>query len=331
MKQESAEKVQIGIVGVGKMGELHLSKYLQLADVNVVGIFDTDPKKALSVSQKFGVKVYQDLAALLFEVDAVIISTHTTSHFQNSKLALESGTHVLVEKPMCAAPEEARELVRLAEKNALVLQVGYQERFRLKRLTDHLHDQNVRFVDVHWLATELPREPTIDVISDLLVHPLDMVLSLIGSEIKTFNVTGAKILTSMIDLVSVRLEFQNGAAANLWISRVSSHRERRLYLFSSKEQASINFITNHIEVLRPSSGILEKLSFSLETGDLKPDVLLEQCASFVTAVKNGTPPLVSGRNGLKVLELADAVRRQIQGPSAREPQISEPRELTDGL
>lgn len=311
MRKEPGNKVRIGIIGIGKMGELHLAKYLQLENVEVVGLYDTDKIRSKFIAEKYGLTEFGDLTSLFFEVDAVSIASHTDSHFLVCKAALESGTHVLIEKPMCGRSEQARELVRLAEKNRLILQVGYLERFRLNRLANRLGNPRVKFIDVHWLATELPREPSVDVIDDLLVHPLDMVLSLIQDEVKTVSVIGSRMLTPLLDMVSVRIDFIGGAAANLWISRVSSHRERRLYLFSDKEQASINFITNHIEILRPIAGIIEKNSFSLESENSKPDVLLEQCKSFIECVQLGNKPLISGEHGLRVLELAEAIRNHI--------------------
>lgn len=306
------------------MGELHLKKYNALANVELVGVYDKDTTRSETAATNHNTKSFQNLSELLFEVDAVSIASHTDSHYENCKRALEAGTHVLVEKPMCGNPKEARELVQLAEKNSLILQVGYLERYRFNRLLAHLTSTNIRFVDVHWNATELPREKSIDVISDLLVHPLDMVLSLIPSDVSGFSVTGSKMVTDLLDIVSVRLEFRNGAQANLWISRVASHRERKLYLFSDTEQATINFITNHVELMRPAFGTLEKVSFSLENGGSKPDVLLEQCADFIESVKTGRAPTVSGKQGLRVLETADAIRKRsletqyIPEPSFRE-------------
>lgn len=312
------EKVRIGIIGVGRMGEFHLQKYLALSEAQVVGVFEPDSKRHAHLTSTYGVTVFPTLQSLLFEADAVVIASHTQAHFLTCKQALEAGVHALVEKPLCDNIEEASELIEIAERNQLILQVGYLERFRLNRFVAHLSSRDVQYADLHWLATSLPRESSLDVIGDILVHPLDMALSLFGEAPTEVSATAKPFLTPLNDFAQVHLSFSRGRKCNLTVSRVSSHRERRCFLITPNEQASFNFLSNHVETVHAKNGELHKTSYTLDEKTPLFDALLEQSRSFIHSVKTNSIPHVSGIHALDVLHTIQQIRAtMIMAPTTR--------------
>jgi predicted dehydrogenase len=299
--------LKIGVIGVGKMGTLHLQKYLQNPDVAVSGIYDSNPETCTKF-QTVGVKVYTNLDELLFDSDAVSIATPTDTHFATTKRALENGVHVLIEKPISHHVEEAEKLVRLAKEKDLIIQVGFVERFRYRTLTQSFSPAKVLFIEGDRLAPCPGRESEIDVVSDLMIHDLDLVLALIPEEPSHVSAVGLPIITRLSDVANARLEFPGGAVVNLTASRVSDKPMRKFRVFSSNSYASIDFINNTVDVAQRDS---RRAIAHLTMGYSDLDALRDQCLQFIQCVQRREKPLVSGEDGLRALRVAQAIKDRI--------------------
>ena len=305
-------KVRIGVAGAGKMGTYHLQKYLQMPDVEVVGVYDPDPARVESLRKTYSIRGFNKLDDLLFESDGVTIASPTPTHYPVARQAIEAGVHVLVEKPLTDKTHEAEELVRLARHHKVILQVGFIERFRYVSLARAFDIAPVRFIEGHRLSSSLSREGTIDVVMDLMIHDLDLALSLMGSEPTHISAVGVEVLTSHYDIANVRLEFPDGGVANLTASRVSNKPFRKFRTFSHHTYGSMDFISNTVEVyFRDSKGIASR---TIENAQL--DALSEQCRHFVQCIREERQPLVTGEDGLRALRVAHAIRQKIDERSA---------------
>lgn len=307
------DKLKIGIAGVGKMGALHLEKYLRMSDVEVAGIHETDRERIRLVEEKFGVRSFAKFSDLLFEVDGIVIAASTAAHYALARQAFEAGVHAFVEKPIAARESEALELVRLARQHKTVLQVGFIERFRYVALAREFPHSPVRFIESHRLTVSPGRETSVDVVSDLMIHDVDLALSLMGAEPSQVSAIGTPVLTSQCDIASVRLEFPHGGVANLSASRVSHRPLRKFRTFSAQAYASMDLIANSIEVFsRDEAGTIRRRAH--ENPGL--DALGEQCRHFVDSIRGRVAPLVSGDDGLRALRMAELIQRKIDERAA---------------
>lgn len=305
----TAPKTRIGIIGVGRMGEYHLRKILALASVETVGFFEANAQRAAKLSTDYGCTAFTSIEDLLFECDAVIIASPTELHFAHVHAALEQGVHVLVEKPMASTVAEAEKLVELARARQLVLQVGMVERYRLAKLAQSIPLGRIRFLETHRLTPQLPRDKDIDVVSDLMIHDLDLALSLAHMDPVHISAVGMRVLTGNPDVANVRLEFPDGAVMNLNASRVSGEPLRRLRVFAENAYASFDFQLN--TATWASGGVGQAIEkHAVEQRQVDP--LLEQAEHFEHCVRSGQPPLVSGVDGLRALRIAEQVLAKIR-------------------
>jgi len=309
----SSAVLNVGIIGVGRMGELHLKKFLANPDCRVSGVFEANAERRQQLEETYSVKGYAQLSDILFDSDAVVIAAPTALHYSIARQALEAGVHVLVEKPMTETVREAETLVELARAKKLLFQVGFVERYRYLALSKISSPSTIRFIECDRLSLAPGRETTVDVVSDLMIHDLDLVLSLIREEPSYISATGVPIITKQCDMASVRLEFPGGAVANLSASRVSAKVMRKFRLFSMDAYASIDLLTNASEVFsRGKDNQIERKTY--ESSAL--DALKEQCEQFVNAVAKGGPPGVSGHDGLRALRVAIEIQRKIEERAA---------------
>lgn len=300
--------IKIGVIGVGKMGEYHLRKYSSLDGVEVIGIYDSNPSRAEELSAQYGILSFASPADLFFEVDAVTIATPTPTHYAVARLALESGVHVLIEKPIAESVTEAEELVRLAESKGLVLQVGLIERFRFRALAGEVSRGAVRFIETQRLSPNLARDAKADVVTDLMIHDLDLVLALMGEDPCHVSAIGVRVLTDELDLANVRLEFLSGAAVNLNVSRVSHEPVRKFRVFYDDAYASLDFLHNSVKVYSrtpdPAIQLVRK-----ERPEVDP--LRDQITDFVDCVRTGRKPVVTGQDGIRALRFARIILQKI--------------------
>lgn len=307
MSATSARSIRIAVIGVGYLGRFHAQKYAQLADVELVAVVDADQATAARVGAELNIEAATDYADVLKRVDAVSIAVPTPLHHQIGCAALRGGVHVLMEKPIATTVEQARELVALAAECHCVLQVGHLERFNPAILAAVDRLGTPRFVESHRLAPFKQRGTDVSVVLDLMIHDIDLIQELVGKPIASIDAVGATIFSGEIDIVNARLHFEGGCVANTTASRISLKQERKIRIFQDDAYLSIDMQQKVLTVIRkkdsapvesPAQVAIEEESF--EQGD----ALLAEIQAFVAAIRNGSPPLVSGEDGLRALETA---------------------------
>lgn len=307
-------KIRVGVVGVGYLGRIHAKIYAALPGVELAGVVDTDPQVARTVAAEYGCPAYDGVDGLLGQVDAVSVVVPTVHHLSVARPFLEQGVHMLMEKPLAPNYDEARTLVELAEKAGVIFQVGHLERFNAGVMALAEHARDPRFIEVHRLGGFVERATDVDVVTDLMIHDIDIVLSLVKSEIREVSAMGLPVLTEHVDIANARLEFENGAVANVTASRVSNKKERRLRVFAKHAYFALNYIDQQIEMVRalPSAtpgARAEMVHERLTIAAKQP--LDAELHAFIESVRNGTPPLVNGRTGLQALKVALLVKEKI--------------------
>jgi predicted dehydrogenase len=311
--------LRVGVIGVGYLGRFHAQKYAQLTDATLIGIFDLDPERAKSVATETNCRAFDDVDALIDATDALSIASNTPSHHDLVARCLAKGRHVFVEKPIAETSEQAAALVKAAAKNNLKLQVGHIERFNPALIAARKHMHDVRFIECHRLAAFKHRGADVDVVLDLMIHDLDVILSIVDSEPARVSAMGLPVLTEKIDIANARIEFDNGAVANVTASRVSTGAQRKLRIFQAQQYMGVDFGEARVQRVTRSAdwdGVEDPLDLS-ETSYDRGDALLAEIDSFVTAIREDRPVVVSGHDGQRVLELAEAILERMQQRGAR--------------
>ena len=312
------EKLRIGVVGAGYLGKFHAQKYYRMPDVDLVGIVDTDAGQGEKVAQENQTTYFPDHSSLFGKVDAVSIAAPTPVHYSIAKDFLANGVDVLIEKPITSLLDDADDLIQLADSKGLIIQVGHLERFNPAVLALDGKIDQPRFIESHRLSIFQGRCTDVSVVLDLMIHDIDLILNLVRSEPKTVNAAGISVISGNVDIANARLEFLNGAVANVTASRISAKNERKLRLFQKDAYISIDFANHKITLVHPdasqAAGIIpgmkiEQLSFD------KSDALDDELKSFVHAVKNRQQPLVTGKMGRDALKTALSIMSQIQETS----------------
>ena len=301
-------KLRAAVIGVGYLGRFHAQKFAMLDDVELVGVVDASAERAAEVAAEVGTQAFTDHREVLPLVDMVSVVVPTQYHFEVARDAFEAGCHVLLEKPVTRTVEEADQLVTLAREKNLIFQVGHLERFNPAILALHGVINNPRFIESHRLAPFKPRGTDVNVVLDLMIHDIDIILSIVGCPIKTVNSVGVPVLSSEVDIANARLQFENGCVANVTASRVSREAMRKVRIFQSDAYISIDYQDRKIAIYRKLAGesmipglpniTMEQKSFE------QSDALLEEVRSFVEVVKSGGRPVVSGEDGRRALEVA---------------------------
>ncbi len=308
-------KLRAGVIGVGYLGRFHAQKYASLPDVDLVGVVDADPVRGQEVAQEVATEFFGDLSELIARVDIVSIVVPTQLHFQVAKACLEAGVHILLEKPVTQTVEQAEELIDLARQRNLVFQVGHLERFNpaVVALDGVLH--NPMFIESHRLAPFKSRGTDVNVVLDLMIHDIDIILNMVRSPIKTINSVGVPVLSAEVDIANARLQFENGCVANVTASRVSRDAMRRIRIFQPDAYISIDYQTRKIGIFRKDGDGIPIPSLPhvtmAETSFSQGDPLLDEIKAFVQSVARGLPPVVSGEDGMRALEVALAINKKL--------------------
>lgn len=306
----TSKRTRVAVVGVGHLGRYHAQKYQILSDqVEFVGVCDLRVNQGRQVAAELKVPFFERPEDLIGKVDAVSVAANTPSHFALGKLFLENGIHVHMEKPLAATSKEGETLCDLAEKKGLVLQVGHVERFNpaLKAAREKL--QRPLFIECHRLAPFKPRSLDVDVVLDVMIHDLDVILSLVKSEPVKVSAVGSPVITKKVDIANARLEFASGTVANVTASRVSQNTQRKFRVFQPNQYLSIDFTTGEVNLLtktgewRDGEIPLDAESWSMEKGD----ALLEEEMAFLKSVRGEAEVEVSGRDGQRALKLAEQI------------------------
>jgi predicted dehydrogenase len=303
-------KLKTAVVGVGHLGRFHAQKHKMIDEVQLIGVCDVSREQAAKVAAELGVEAFSDTKELIKKgVQAVTVSASTPAHYDLVKTFLEAGVHVLVEKPIASTSVQALELVELAEHKKVKLQVGHVERFNPAFEAVREKITQPRFIECHRLAPFKVRSTDVDVVLNLMIHDLDVVLSLVKSEPVSVSAVGSPVLTKVLDLANARIEFANGTVANLTASRVSQNAQRKFRVFQPNQYVSIDFQIGEVNILtktgewKDDNLPIDHQQFNLEKGD----ALLAETRSFIDSVISDRPTLVSGRDGLQALKLAEAI------------------------
>jgi len=305
---------RVAVIGGGHLGRFHAQKFAAMDNCHLVGVCDLNKEQAHKVATEVGASAFFDYKDLLGQVDAVLIATPTTTHFEVAKFFLENNIHVHVEKPLTETVAQAEELCFLAKTKHLVLQVGHVERFNpaLVAAKDKLGVP--LFLEVHRLAPFKPRSIDVDVVLDLMIHDLDVVMSLVKSPVKSVSAVGTPVLTKTYDIANVRLEFESKAVANLTASRVSLNSTRKFRVFQKSQYLSIDFGSGEVHLTTKTGEWVpgEEPPLSIESWNLeKGDALMAEDKAFISAVRGEGPCLVTGEDGLNALRVAELIRADI--------------------
>ena len=304
------EQLRVAVIGVGYLGRFHALIYSRLPQVRLVGVVDADPVRASAVASEAGCAAFTDLAAIIDQVDAVSVVVPTTAHLAVAEPLLSRGIHLLLEKPIAGTRAEGERIVALADRAGAILQIGHLERFNAGVMALAEHIDRPRFVETQRLGEFVERATDVDVVSDLMIHDLDIILSLMGSELRSVSAVGTPVLTDRVDIANARLEFANGAVANAVASRVSDRRIRHIRVFQEHKYLSLDFIAQTIDIayprLVPGASRPEIVRERIQVEPVKP--LDREIEAFVACVREGRRPLVDGRVGLEALDLALRVR-----------------------
>lgn len=313
--------LKIGLIGTGHLGKIHLRLLKELEIWQLVGFYDANAEVAAKVSAEYSIKAFTSLPELLAEVDAVDIVTPTLSHFELAKMALFAGKHVFLEKPITHTIEEAETLVRLAQEKGLVGQVGHVERFNPAFLALQGKEMNPMFIEGHRLAMWNPRGTDVSVVLDLMIHDLDILLSVVKSPIKEVHANGVAVLADSPDIANVRITFENGCVANLTASRISMKNMRKIRFFQKNTYISVDFWEKKTDIIRLAATGEESIEgkqqiFNFDTGNGMKQMVMEipeievvnsikmELAEFAAAITDNAPVRVSFHAGCQALKAA---------------------------
>lgn len=313
--------LKIGVLGAGHLGKIHLKCIQQIPEYELIGFYDSDVANAQKVAEDFNLKAFDSIEALIDATDVVDIVTPTVSHFSCAAQSLKKSRHVFIEKPVVATPEEANELIALARKAKVKVQVGHVERFNPAFLAVQNSLNNPLFIEAHRLAQFNPRGTDVPVILDLMVHDIDIVLSSIRSKVKSISASGVAVVSDTPDITNARITFENGAVANLTASRISLKNMRKARFFQKDAYITVDFLEKQSEIVRmksiskepddPMAMVIDlgegkgSKQISFEKPEIGPvNAIKMELEKFYEAIINDKTPAVSIEDGVEVLRLA---------------------------
>lgn len=320
--------LKIGVLGAGHLGKIHIKCLKEISQYEIVGFYDPLDEIAANVENEYGVKRFLSLDELVDAVQVVDIVTPTVSHFDCALKALKKFRHVFLEKPIVTTLEEARELIKIAEEANVKVQVGHVERFNPAFLAAMPYFNKPMFIETHRLAQFNPRGTDVPVILDLMIHDIDIILSVVKSNIKKINATGVAVVSDTPDIANARIEFDNGCVANLTASRISLKNMRKSRFFQRDAYISVDYLTKELEVARikdfnPAEGAPMGFLLNLGAGKSPKQILFdrpiiqqtnaikEELESFYNSIVNDTTPSVTINDGYSALEVAHGIIEKI--------------------
>lgn len=316
--------LKIGVFGVGHLGKFHLNNWKEISGIELVGFYDPNDQVAGEVIEKYQLHRFDNADALIDACDAIDVVAPTNYHFDCCEKAIKKGRHIFVEKPLAHTMQEARLLVKLAEESGIKFQVGHVERFNPAFLALKNVALNPVFIEVHRLAQFKPRGTEVSVILDLMIHDIDIILSIVKSDVKTISASGVAVLTETPDIANVRIEFHNGCVANLTSSRISMKQMRKMRVFQKDAYIGIDFLNKKTEIIKlKEESDTNAFSFDLETPSGKrtiavanpaiPEVnaIKKELEEFRDAILNNTRPVVSELDGLMAMDVAHQILEKI--------------------
>ena len=322
------EKLKIGVIGTGHLGKLHTKMFTEIENCELVGIYDSNSEQAKNVSEEYKVLAANSIDELLDKVDAVSIAAITSAHYEIAKKCFEKDIHVFVEKPITATIPQAEELVKISNDKNLNLQVGHIERFNPALVSMEKYMLEPKFIQTDRLAQFNPRGTDVAVVLDLMIHDIDIILSLVKSEVKNVLANGVAIVSDNLDIANARIQFENGAVANVTASRISQKKMRKMRIFQQDGYIALDFVTGVAELFRlvplDSEDSTSFISLGeLGVGDKKRKLVYEQPEQkeinalkyelqlFIKSVLKNEKPVVSGEDGLRALKVAEIIINKI--------------------
>jgi predicted dehydrogenase len=323
------DPLNVGVIGVGHLGSLHAKMYGQISSVKLVGVYDSDSQRAQKLAAEFGINAFSTLDDLLSQVEAVSIATSTQSHYDVAMQVIKRGVHLLIEKPITATIEQAKALTERAEIKGLKLQVGHIERFNPAILALEPYNITPLFIESHRLAQFNPRGSDVAVVLDLMIHDIDLILSLVKSKVTRIDANGIAVISETPDIANARLQFENGCVANVTASRISQNKMRKMRLFQRDAYISIDFAQGLSEVFRLVDEQTPNVKSTMMLGKIdqgqhkriivyeQPEVqeinaLKYELERFVESVQKNIETPVTGRDGLHALEVAQEILQMIE-------------------
>lgn len=314
--------LKIGVLGVGHLGKIHINCLQQLPEnYEIMGFFDPDDEAAAAVQEKFNIPRFDSLEKLLAVVEVVDIVTPTTTHFELAANAIQQGKHLFIEKPLTHTPEEAEKLIELTQRHGVKVQVGHVERFNPALLSLKGLSLNPMFIEAHRLATFNPRGTDVSVVLDLMIHDLDIVLSMVKSEVKHISASGVSVVSHSPDISNARIEFENGCVANITASRMSLKQMRKVRFFQKDAYISLDFLEKKAQIVRlfekdGKEAIPDVPTLELETATGTKLISIEmpeiqetnaikmELKSLAESIENDTSPKVPIEDGYRALKVA---------------------------
>jgi len=321
--------IKIGVLGAGHLGKIHLREIKNVPALELIGFYDPDPENAAYAAKEFNVPAFDSIEALLAAVDAVDIVTPTISHYECAKKAILAGKHFFVEKPLTNTVEEAEDLVALVADTNLKVQVGHVERFNPAFMEAQKFNLKPMFIEGHRLAEFKPRGTDVSVVLDLMIHDIDIILSIVDSPVANISASGLPVISDNIDIANARIEFENGCVANLTASRVSLKTERKLRIFQKNAYITIDFFKKELNVfqmreMEDDEDLTDKMVIDPGDGKTKKEILYNspkpenvnaiklELECFAEAIIKDQKPVVSIEDGFRSLQLAHSVLDKIE-------------------
>lgn len=316
--------LKVGVFGVGHLGKFHLNNWREIEGVKLVGFFDPHTETAKQVADEYGIKRFTDADKLIDACDIVDVVTPTDQHYAVCMNAIRKGKHVFVEKPLAATIKEGRDIVNFVKEAGVKLQVGHIERFNPAYLAIKKLPLNPMFIEVHRLAQFNPRGTEVSVIMDLMIHDIDIILSLVKSDVKNISASGVAVITDTPDIANVRIEFNNGCVANLTSSRISMKKMRKMRLFQKDAYIGVDFLEKKTEIIKlKQADDTQVFSFDIETQQGKKTIAIAtpsieatnamkaELEAFVYAINNQQPTIVSEIDGFLAMEVGHRILDKI--------------------
>ena len=319
------KSIKVGVIGVGHLGQHHVKHLKNLQHAKLVGIFDTNRERAKEISKKYNIKSFEKIDLLLDEIEAASIVTTTKHHGEIAKLCIKNKIHIFIEKPITATLKEADKVLKMADENKIIIQVGHIERLNPALLALKPYVIEPKFIEVQRLAPYTSRGTDVPVVLDKMIHDIDIILSLVKSTIKSIKATGMSILTDSIDIAHARLRFNNGAVASIMSSRVAKSEVRKLKIFQKDFYSTIDLLLGMTEVYKISKNKTDKSNVKIpfdyknktkyiEYKKLKlinNDPLKMELENFLKSIHGLQTPIVTGKQGRDALDIAIEIQKMI--------------------